>query len=108
MKTSKIEKVKNLIIVLIFFFCGVIAFVYFNISFNYPLNETRQKIIDFKERNGEYPSSLGDLDGIEKAKFMSVLKYKKNGDDFRLYFCRTKIGPCEVCTSSQEPYFDEI
>jgi len=108
MKISSMKRLFKLIIGFLVLLGIIIVFLYMNITFSYPLNDVRIKVIDFKELNGSYPSSIDELDDIPKVKFMSTLEYQNKGDDFLLYFCPTKLGPCEVTNKSKEPFFDEI
>ena len=108
MKTSSMKRFFKLIISFLALSTVIIIFIYMNITFSYPLNNVRLKVIEFKELNGKYPNSLDELKNSPKVKFMSVLEYQNKGDDFLLYFCPTKLGPCEVSNKSKEPFFDEI
>jgi len=82
------------VLLLLLFFLGTIA--YLNITFDYPLSKTCQKIKDYKVVNGQFPEMIDKIEGLENVKFMSVLEYQNKGDDFLLYFCPTRLGPCEV------------
>ncbi|MCG8438704.1 MAG: hypothetical protein MI751_11515 [Pseudomonadales bacterium] len=108
MKISKIERLMSFLACLTVFIAIVAGVLCLNITFSYPLKDVRIKVIKFKELNGRFPASLADLNNIDGVKFISVLKYENRGDDFLLYFCPTKLGPCEVCSKSREPHFDEI
>lgn len=107
----KILSVKMLAVILVFLLVLVAVLagtLFLNITFDYPLNDVRIKVIEYKELNGKFPELLSELTDVVGVKFMSVLEYENRGDDFLLYFCPTKLGPCEVCSKSREPYFDEI
>ena len=99
---------KKLATSIVLIILGVGVFVYWNITFNYPLNEARLRIIQYKEDNGFFPVSLDDVKNIRQVKAISILRYSNKGDDFLLYYCPTILGPCEVCSKSEEPYFEEI
>lgn len=94
-------------------FLGVSAsgtlFVFSNISDNYPVDDACSKIRTFGAQHNRYPT-LDELDllRIPDAKLFSTREYRTKGGDFLFYFCKNKLSPCEVCTKSEGPYWDEI
>ncbi len=87
---------------------SIVAFVDLNISRDYPVDDACRTIRAFRSQHGHSPTS-DEADAIlPNAKLFSVRKYEKRGDDFLFYFCETGLGPCEVCTGKEGPYWDEI
>lgn len=87
---------------------GGVAFVYFNISDGYPVDDACNDIRGFRLQHNRFPTSdeLGSL--IPKAKLFSVREYQTKNGDFLFYFCKTSLAPCLVCTNNTGPYWDEI
>jgi hypothetical protein len=102
-------RLKRIIVVGIFVVVTGAIFIYMNISFKYPVNEACQQIRKFGLQHKHFPTAdeLKSMN-IPEVKLFSILKYRKVDGDFLLYFCPTRLGPCEVCTAKDGPYFDEI
>lgn len=95
---------------LVICFFGIIASVfYLNVSKEYPTEEACSIIRNFHSINKRLPSP-GELDSIQvpTVKFFSVREYRVNNGDFLFYYCPTVLGPCEVCTLKEGPFFDEV
>ena len=101
-------KLKFLIIFIILTVCGVF-FVSLNITEEYPMKKVCEQIRDFNKKKNHVPT-LEEFNAmnVPEVRFVSTIKYRKTDNDFVFYFCPTYLGPCEVCTLEDGPYFDEI
>ncbi len=84
-------------------------FTYLNITFQYPTNKVCKEIRDFNVQHKRFPTidEFNSLN-VPDVGLISIREYKVVDDDFQFYFCPTILGPCEVCTATKGPYFDEI
>lgn len=79
-----------------------------NISESYPIAEVCRDIRAAKVQTGVFPPVHEVLEEIEPVRALSVLRYWTTETGFVLYHCPTKLGPCEVCTESEDTHFEEI
>ena len=88
--------------------CGVFL-VSLNVTQEYPIEKVCEQIRDFNKKNKHVPTlkEFNAMDVPEVGLF-SIIEYRKTDNDFVFYFCPTYLGPCEVCTLEDGPYFDEI
>ncbi len=98
---------KGLIALTTFLVVGIILGS-LSITFDYPVSDICDEIRQFKVFNGIFPDNLTNLNSYKDVRVLSILKYRTSGDDFLFYFCPTRMGPCEVCTNTEDPHFDEI
>ncbi|WNO10575.1 hypothetical protein [Teredinibacter sp. KSP-S5-2] len=84
------------------------GFGYLSIDFEYPVLNVCQEINDYYEEKGEFPGNLSQIASYRKEKILSKVFYEEKNDDYIFYFCPTFLGPCEVCSKNELPYFDEI
>ena len=78
MRTSNNRRFKNVLIGIVVFVLILTGFIYLNITFSYPLNDVREKLIEYKEINGQYPDSLDTLGDINNVKFMFRISKTNN------------------------------
>jgi len=92
---------------------GIIGtiFTYLNISMNseYPMNKVCKKIRNFNLKHEHFPT-IDEFNALNvpEVSLISIRKYRIMDDDFLFYVCPNILGPCEVCTKEEGPYFDEI
>ena len=84
-------------------------FTYLNITFEYPTNKVCKEIRDFNVRHKRFPTidEFNSLN-VPDVGLVSIREYRIIDGDFLFYFCSSILGPCEVCTKEEGPYFDEI
>jgi hypothetical protein len=90
----------------LFVFCA--ASFHLLITDDYPIDEACESIRKLQSADGKSPSAAVALAAIPRVKYLSILEYRQNENDFLLYFCDTRLGPCWVCNAADGPYIDEI
>lgn len=107
----KQTKFKLLIIFVLLLAISGTIFMYLNIirTFEYPINKACKEIRDFNLKYERFPT-INELNSLNvpDVSLVSIREYKIKDDDFLFYVCPSILGPCEVCTKNDGPYFDEI
>lgn len=86
---------------------SVLAF-WLSVTWSYPMSESCAVLKDMASRQGAFPEEASVTNVIPEVRLLSVLKYRRTATGFSLHFCPTRLGPCEVCTESLDPHFEEI
>ena len=108
MKRTKL-KLLMVFLMLILIFGTIFTYLNINMTSEYPINKVCKEIRDFNIQHERFPTvdEFNSLNVPEVGLF-STIEYRKIDNDFVFYFCPTYLGPCEVCTLEDGPYFDEI
>lgn len=86
----------------------LVALFWGAVTWNYPMVESCAALKEFSSRYGKFPEDHLVEDVIKGVRPLSILRYRRTETGFSLHYCHTRFGPCEVCTESLDPHFEEI
>lgn len=102
-------KILIIFLILIAILGAIFIYLKMNMTSEYPMDKACKEIRDFNIQHERFPT-IDEFNSLNMPDvgLISIRKYKVIDGDFLFYFCPTKLGPCEVCTKEEGPYFDEI